>query len=126
VLLDHVQLGMPAGREAEARSFFGEILGMNEEEKPENLRGRGGCWFRRGGCVVHLGVDPDFRPQGKAHPAFAVSDLQNLALRLEAAGFGVSWDQAIPGVVRFYTTDPFGNRLEFISEGQGLSQSYAG
>ena len=126
MILDHVQIAMPAGREQEARAFFADVLGMVEEEKPSRLRSRGGCWFRSGRCVVHLGVDPDFRPQRKAHPAFVVPDLRGLAHRLESMGFEVAWDSEIVGVERFYTTDPFGNRLEFIEEGKGLSQKHGG
>jgi catechol 2,3-dioxygenase-like lactoylglutathione lyase family enzyme len=126
VNFDHVQLGMPAGRESEARLFFTGILGMTEDEKPENLKSRGGCWFHLGACVLHVGVDPDFRPQGEAHPAFLSADLEGLARRLESSGFEVTWDRSIPGVHRFYTADPFGNRLEFIKDGQGLSQAVAG
>ena len=113
---------MPTGGEPDARGFFGDLLGMEEEEKPETLRSRGGCWFRASGCVLHIGVDPDFRPQKKAHPAFLVADLKGLAKRLEAAGFEVRWDDALAGVERFYSEDPFGNRLEFLEDGQGLSQ----
>jgi catechol 2,3-dioxygenase-like lactoylglutathione lyase family enzyme len=115
MLIDHVQLAMPPGREADARAFFIDLLGMVEEEKPEELRSRGGCWFRDGQCSIHLGVEADFRPQKKAHPAFVVADLDALSRRLESGRYDVSWDDAIPGARRFYTTDPFGNRLEFIS-----------
>jgi len=87
---------------------------MVEEPKPASLQSRGGCWFRRGDCSVHVGIDLSFEPQKKAHPAFSVKDAAGLASRLEAAGHQVRWDDAIPGVERFYTEDPFGNRLEFI------------
>ena len=123
MILDHVQLAMPPGQESEARGFFVGVLGMTEEDKPASLRARGGCWFRLGRCVLHVGVDPGFRPQRKAHPAFVASDLRALARRLESGGFEVAWDQEIAGVERFYTADPFGNRIEFIKEGQGLSQT---
>jgi len=116
VRIDHVQLAMPAGLESEARAFFAGVLGMAEEEKPEKLRARGGCWFRSGSCSVHVGVDPEFRPQRKAHPAFSVTNLQELAITLDASGYAVVWDDAIPGVSRFYTADPFGNRLEFLAQ----------
>ena len=122
MILDHVQLAMPAGREAEARSFFGGLLGMAEDEKPGELKLRGGCWFRLGSCVVHIGVDLEFRPQRKAHPAFLVGDLAHLAGRLESSGFEVTWDRSIPDIERFYTADPFGNRIEFVKDGHGLSQ----
>ena len=112
--IDHVQLAIPAGGEPRAREFFVELLGMVESEKPAALRSRGGCWFRRGSCSIHIGVDPNFVPQKKAHPAFVVLGARELAERLERSGFEVSWDSEIPGVLRFYTHDPFGNRLEFI------------
>jgi catechol 2,3-dioxygenase-like lactoylglutathione lyase family enzyme len=120
--LDHVQLAMPKGGEPEARRFFGEVLGMTEEEKPEPLEARGGCWFRSGDCVVHVGVDADFVPQRKAHPAFVRVDLESLATRLTEAGHTATWDDAADGRVRFYTNDPFGNRLEFLEDGDGFSQ----
>jgi catechol 2,3-dioxygenase-like lactoylglutathione lyase family enzyme len=115
VIIDHVQLAMPAGGEPEARRFFVDLLGMSEEPKPPELARRGGCWFRLGACAVHVGVDPDFVPQRKAHPAFAVPDLNLLADRLSRAGHEVQWDSAIPGTARFYTSDPFGNRIEFMA-----------
>jgi hypothetical protein len=122
LLLDHVQLAMPPGGEPLARRFFVDLLGMVEEEKPEPLRAPGGCWFRSGQCVVHLGVDPDFIPQRKAHPAFVRGDLQVLAERLSAAAHAVTWDDAADGRVRFYSADPFGNRLEFLRDGDGFAQ----
>ena len=120
--LDHIQLAMPRGGEPDARRFFADLLGMSEEEKPEALRARGGCWFRSGTCVVHLGVDPDFAPQRKAHPAFVRADLHALAERLSAAGYPVSWDDAADGRVRFYSADPFGNRIEFLRDGDGFTE----
>jgi hypothetical protein len=114
LIIDHVQLAMPAGGEGAARRFYGGILEMLEEAKPEQLRSRGGCWFRKGACVVHLGVETDFRPARKAHPAFIVPELDALAGKLQTAGHDVTWDDAVPGVRRFFTADPFGNRLEFM------------
>ena len=109
--LDHVQLAAPPGCEAEARGFYGGVLGLEEIEKPEALRPRGGVWFRLGdGRELHVGVDPAFVPARKAHPAFAVDDLDALAARLG----DVTWDDELPGVRRFYSSDPFGNRLEFL------------
>jgi catechol 2,3-dioxygenase-like lactoylglutathione lyase family enzyme len=122
VILDHVQLAMPVGGEEQARIFYARLLGMTEEPKPESLKGRGGCWFRSAGCHVHLGVDPEFRPQRKAHPAFIVEDVADLAERLAASGFQVIWDDLLPDQKRFYTHDPFGNRLEFIRTSDGFGQ----
>lgn len=111
--IDHVQVAAPAGREAEARAFYGELLGLEELAKPEPLAGRGGCWFRAGTQELHVGVEDPFIPARKAHPGLVVADLDALAARLTGAGLEVSWDDAIPGTKRFHAADPFGNRLEF-------------
>lgn len=120
--LDHIQLAMPPGREDDARSFFAGILGMIEQTKPEPLASRGGCWFEAGSAIVHLGVEKDFLPQRKAHPAFCVSDIDSLAAVLQQNDKGIQWDEALPNRRRFYTTDPFGNRIEFIQSGDGFTE----
>lgn len=112
--LDHVQIAAPSGCEEEARRFFGELLGLPELEKPEPLAARGGAWFQIGAQELHVGVEAEFEPARKAHPAFAVDDVDELATRLEAAGVEVQWDDELPGVHRFYAVDPWGNRLEFL------------
>jgi catechol 2,3-dioxygenase-like lactoylglutathione lyase family enzyme len=114
--LDHVQVAAPPGSESEARRFYGDLLGLAELEKPEALRGRGGAWFACGSHQLHVGVTEDFSPATKAHPALRVrlADLDPLAARLESAGSTVQWDDAIPGTRRFYTADPWGNRIELI------------
>jgi catechol 2,3-dioxygenase-like lactoylglutathione lyase family enzyme len=112
--VDHVQLAMPRGREAAAREFYAELLGMGELRKPPVLAARGGCWFASGAAVLHLGVAEPFAPARKAHPALLVDDLDALAAALTAAGYPcVRADGEIPGVRRFHTHDPFGNRVEF-------------
>ncbi len=123
---DHLLLAMPAGGEAKARAFFGGVLGMHEEAKPDHLAGRGGCWFRSGSVFLHLGVEPDFRPQRKAHPAFCVGDLDAVAGRLEKAGFAVNWEESRPELRRFHCPDPFGNRIEFLQDEDGVGRSYSG
>jgi catechol 2,3-dioxygenase-like lactoylglutathione lyase family enzyme len=112
--LDHVQVAMPAGQEARARAFYGDVLGLVEEPKPANLAGRGGAWFRGGTLRLHVGVDPDFRPARKAHPALLVQGLNALTARCEAAGFSVVTDEPLEGFERVYVFDPFGNRLELL------------
>ena len=122
VKLDHIQLAMPPGQEDRARAFFIDLLGMHEEAKPFPLSERGGAWFRRGEVILHLGVEATFQPQKKAHPAFLVADLNALAARLAAADYAVDWDDALPERRRFYSSDPFGNRIEFMADGDGFSQ----
>ena len=111
--LDHVQVAAPPNCEHEARGFYGGVLGLEELEKPERLKARGGVWFRVGSQQLHVGVQEDFQPATKAHPAFQVDGLDALAERLITAGAPVQYDDAIPG--RFYTQDPWGNRLELLS-----------
>jgi len=115
--IDHVQVAAPQGCEAEARRFYGTLLGLVEIEKPESLRGRGGVWFRCGEQQLHIGVEDDFVPARKAHPAMRVAagELDALAERLRDAGEQVVWDEALPGVRRFYSQDPWDNRIELLS-----------
>jgi catechol 2,3-dioxygenase-like lactoylglutathione lyase family enzyme len=112
--LHHVQLAMPRGREDEARNFYVDVLGFTECPKPPNLAARGGAWFSAGSAEVHLGVEDDFRPAKKAHPALLVRDLPAMAAQCLAAGFSVIRDEPLPGYDRFYVVDPFGNRLELL------------
>jgi extradiol dioxygenase family protein len=115
--LDHIQLALPAGAEDALRAFYCDLLGMTEIPKPTPLQGRGGFWATAGTLQVHFGVDPDFHPATKAHPAFTISDLEMLASRLNQAGHKITWDQALPDVKRFFTHDPVGNRIECIAQG---------
>jgi catechol 2,3-dioxygenase-like lactoylglutathione lyase family enzyme len=113
--IDHVQLAAPPGCEEEARRFFGGLLGLEELEKPEPLRERGGVWFRVGAQQLHVGVEADFAPARKAHPAFAVREYDAVRARLRAAGVEVTDDASVPGVRRCYAADPWGNRLELLA-----------
>lgn len=112
--LDHVQLAMPKGKEAKARAFYCGVLGMTELAKPENLAARGGCWFEAAGAHVHLGVEDDFQPAKKAHPALLVDDLAKLAARLGAHGYDFTSGEPLSGYERGDTHDPFGNRIELM------------
>jgi len=110
----HVQLSIPPGGEDKARAFWAGPLGMAELPKPPVLAARGGCWFGGGGVEVHLGVEAEFTPARKAHPGIQVTGVGRLAAGLEAHGIDVLWDESVPGLRRFHTSDPFGNRLEFL------------
>jgi len=112
--LDHVQLAMPKGEEDRARAFYCGVLGMEEIEKPPHLAVSGGCWFERAGVHVHLGVEQDFRPAKKAHPALLVDDLAAFAASLESAGVEFAPGKPLEGYVRGDITDPFGNRIELM------------
>jgi catechol 2,3-dioxygenase-like lactoylglutathione lyase family enzyme len=114
IAIDHVQLAMPPGKEAEARRFYEQTLGIPEQPKPAHLAKRGGCWFERGDLKVHLGVESDFRAAKKAHPAFLVEDLPKLKAALAAAGYTMKTDEPLEGYDRIYVDDPFGNRIELM------------
>lgn len=115
--VDHVQLAAPAGCEDDARRFFGELLGLAEITKPRLLRARGGVWFAVGAQQLHIGIQEPFSPARKAHPALRVAPghLDQIGERLSAAGATVTWDEALPRYRRFYTDDPWGNRIELLS-----------
>lgn len=114
VAIDHVQLAMPAGEEAAAIAFYEGLLGISHVPKPPHLAKRGGCWFEDGVVRVHLGVDADFTPARKAHPALLVADLPRLLSRLREADVAIRDDEPLEGFDRAYVDDPFGNRLEFM------------
>ncbi|MCP2033833.1 catechol 2,3-dioxygenase-like lactoylglutathione lyase family enzyme [Planomicrobium sp. HSC-17F08] len=113
--IDHVQVAAPKGKEREAADFYAGILGMNEIEKPDALKGRGGVWFEFGSYQLHVGVEEPFSPAKKAHPAFRVTGFDALQKHLAANKYEVKNDISIPGIQRFFVSDPFGNRLEFLN-----------
>jgi catechol 2,3-dioxygenase-like lactoylglutathione lyase family enzyme len=115
IALDHVQLAMPAGGEESAEAFYSGLLGFTRLPKPEPMASRGGCWFARGPVAVHLGVEADFRPAKKAHPALVVRDLPGLRDALASAGVEVRPNPDQPPGAGCYVDDPFGNRIELIA-----------
>ncbi|MFC3899577.1 VOC family protein [Aliicoccus persicus] len=112
--LDHVQLAAPPNSEEAARRFFGEILGLDEVEKPEVLRKRGGVWFQIGNQQLHIGIEESFVPAKKAHPAFEVRELDELKKRVDEFEVDYVSDGDLEGANRIFVFDPFGNRLEFL------------
>jgi catechol 2,3-dioxygenase-like lactoylglutathione lyase family enzyme len=122
--IDHVQLAMPPGREDEGRVFYDDVLGITEVPKPPHLAKRGGCWFERDGLKVHLGVEADFKAARKAHPAFIVSNLEELVTRLQTRGYRVVEDEPLEGYHRRYVDDPFGNRIELLEPDTCVSDDH--
>ncbi len=112
--IDHVQIAIPKGGEETGRAFFGELLGWQELPKPADMAKRGGCWFACGDRQVHLGAEADFRPALKAHVALNTDRLDELRARLEKAGYTTTDDTDVEARQRFFTHDPFGNRIEFL------------
>jgi catechol 2,3-dioxygenase-like lactoylglutathione lyase family enzyme len=114
--IDHVQLAMPAGQEEQARSFYGEVLGLPEIPKPADLARRGGCWFESTRVKIHLGVDKNFHPATRAHPGLLVDDLQDISARCRERGFEMVPGGSLQGYERVFVNDPFGNRLELLQK----------
>ena len=115
--IDHVQLAMPAGKEEKARDFFANILGFHEIPKPAELAKRGGAWFKSENVQLHLGVEADFHPASKAHPAFLVDDFDSIIARVQQAGYETDTTQPpLDGYKRAHVFDPFGNRIELMQK----------
>ena|SRR3984957_6987576 len=114
--IDHVQLAIPAGGEARARLFYGEILGLPEVPKPPGLASRGGCWFENDRVKIHLGVEKVFHPATKAHPGLLVDGLKSIIERCRTLGFDILNDASLPDYDRIFLSDPFGNRLELMEK----------
>ena len=112
--LDHIQIAIPKDREADARAFYCGVLGLTEVERPASLAGRGGFWLEGGSARVHIGVDADFHPSVKAHPALLVADVAAMERQVLAAGATVQRDVPLPGYRRIHVFDPFGNRIELM------------
>ena len=112
--IDHVQLAMPAGGEARAIAFYAGVLGLANVPKPPNLASRGGCWFEMGDAKIHLGVEADFAPARKAHPALVVTSLSDTVRDLRAAGATLRDGEPLEGFDRMFVEDPFGNRIELM------------
>jgi len=110
---------MPEGGEMDARAFYAETLGIPEVAKPAHLASRGGCWFEQGELKIHLGVEEEFRPARKAHPALIVTDLPAFLKRFAEHGYRVTEDQPLGGYDRHYVDDPFGNRIELMEKRTG-------
>ena len=115
--VDHIQIAMPSGEEEKARSFYISMLGFTEIPKPIELVKRGGAWFQSENVQLHLGVESDFRPARKAHPAFIVEDLDTLLEKVQRAGYETDTSQpALDGYKRAHIFDPFGNRIELMEK----------
>ena len=117
--LDHAFLTIQEGGEDEARRFYGDVLGLEEIQRPEGLQRSGGVWFQAGGEELHLGTDDARLRPKRPHPGFRVgssAELDEVAERLTTNRYDVQWDDRIEGRRRFYTRDPFGNRLELLAD----------
>ncbi len=117
--LEHVQIAMPAGEEEKARAFFVGLLGFYEIQKPAELAARGGVWFQSENVKIHLGIELDFQPARKAHPAFLVDNLDGFISKIKSSGFKIDDSQPpLQGYKRVHIFDPFGNRIELMQRAE--------
>ena len=115
IRLDHVQVCIPRGAEGRAREFYGGLLGLEEIEKPEAVRGNGGVWYSVADVQLHVGVEDAVAPS-KRHPAFEVENVEGVRAFLEQNGALTRDESDIPGLRRFSFFDPFGNRIELLEK----------
>jgi catechol 2,3-dioxygenase-like lactoylglutathione lyase family enzyme len=117
ISIDHVQIAMPIGEEDKARAFYVKVLGFDETPKPPELAKRGGAWFESENVRLHLGVESDFHPARKAHPAFIVDDLDAFIAKIQNEGHETDTSQPpLDGYKRVHVFDPFGNRIELMEK----------
>ncbi|MFK7918730.1 MAG: glyoxalase [Ilumatobacter sp.] len=109
--IDHVQVAIPVAGENVARGFYVDVLGLQEVPKPATMAARGGAWFEAGAVRVHVGVESDFVPARKAHPALVLRGLRRF---VDISGLHATWNEEIDGLVRCHVFDPFGNRIELV------------
>jgi catechol 2,3-dioxygenase-like lactoylglutathione lyase family enzyme len=114
--LHHVSIPAPPDQIENGRTFYGEVLGLNEIPQPDSLGAGAVIWFEAGDGELHLFKEenPNSQPSGR-HFCFAVDDVESIRARLEQAGIQTEDTTPIPNRPRFFCQDPFGNRLEITS-----------
>lgn len=113
-----------SGAVGKAGEAAGDALRQRLLLGPPHLARRGGCWFEQDSLKVRLGVEADFKPARKTHPAFIVSGLRELVARLQARGHRVVEDQPHEGYNRRYVDDPFGNLIESMEADTSASDDH--
>ncbi|WP_226666025.1 VOC family protein [Metabacillus litoralis] len=114
--LDHIQICVPIGKETLARQFYLDVLNFIEIEKPDVLKKNGGFWCTSGEITLHIGVEEMRETISKRHPAFIISNLEEVRGILKSKGVLIQEETSIPGIERFSCFDPFHNRIEFLEK----------
>lgn len=118
--IDHLQICIPIGKEAEARAFYCGLLGLEEIEKPEYLKKNGGFWLNIADIQLHIGAE-NLENHSKRHPAFEVENWQAVKQFLKDRRVKLKEDPPIPHFNRFSLYDPFNNRIEILGRIQDIS-----
>jgi catechol 2,3-dioxygenase-like lactoylglutathione lyase family enzyme len=116
VRLQHVAIGIAADGAERARSFYGDLLGLEERTLPKGVDAERFIWFQLGeGLDLHLHVlDEADPPAVRAHFCVVVgNDLDRIRSRVEAAGVATRDPRLWAGRAAFFCCDPFDNLIEF-------------
>lgn len=108
--LDHILICIPEGTTTQARTFYGDVLGLNEI--PGNHPG-GAMWFRLADIELHVREEAG-NSYSKRHPAFEVMNLADAQQELDRKKVPVEYSSEIDGRQRLFFRDPFGNRFELL------------
>jgi len=111
--IQHVSIPRPPGSHALARSFYGELLGLEEAPVPPSLRHLDLVWYRLGDTELHLFAETMHDDRSGRHFCIEVDQLEDVRRRLQQAGYEPRSAIEIPGRPRFFCRDPFGNDIEF-------------
>lgn len=112
--LQHASVPMVTGGNDKMRHFYGETLGLTEITPPDVLGSVRFVWYTIGdsGDEIHIYTDDRGPNSPGQHICIQVDDPAALRATLEANGYPTSDTDNIPNRPRFFTTDPFGNRIE--------------
>jgi len=110
---DHVHIGVPAGKEAEANLFYTEVMGFTPMQRAVELDYSKGYWYQLPGFEVHIGTENGTKLR-EPHFALEVADLAAARKQLEAHGITLKPQTPIAGRNRFAFFDPYGNRIELL------------
>ncbi len=102
----------------EARRFYGDVLSLEELERPPEIAGKfRSAWYRIGASELHVVENPAFQPLDSPlapHIAVATSDIHALTAQIADRGgkFSFGPGPGPDGTLRAVIEDPTGNALE--------------
>ncbi len=114
--IHHAAIVVPTDRLDEARRFYGDVLGLRETERPNADLDSPGVWYGLGETELHIQCRDDApTDESDRPPAFIIGDVASLKDRLRERGAEVIDAPTLMGRERFFSRDPCGNRLEFMT-----------
>jgi catechol 2,3-dioxygenase-like lactoylglutathione lyase family enzyme len=105
---------LPAGRKGRAGFLLGCSALLKSQNRP-NWQNAAASGSNQENVRLHVGVEADFHPARKAHPAFIVDDLDEWIEKVQLEGYTTDTSQPpLDGYKRAHIYDPFGNRIELM------------